>query len=160
MPSIFLPLLPGAVPVIGGEAEQLSAFLAPLNDPFIAARIGNEQVIQSNGPWLTTQGDRFRTREGWTQGRRYLCLDRVSGQPIAALNVSLRAKGRKVTALASNVFVHPSRRRQGLASGLMRMAQEDFPGLCVDATLTRDGARLVGLDSDPPPPSLRPRKPR
>ena len=143
MPSLNLPCLNGASPDIMGEAPGLLAFLAPPNDPRMVARMGLETVLLHQNNEIVLEGERFSTRDGWVQGRRYLALDN-NGSIIGALNVTLSKRGRKVTAIASNVVVRPDHRRKGVAYGLLQSALSDYPGMVADTTMTTDGAALLG----------------
>lgn len=153
MPAVALPMLPGEASICD-HAEGLDVFLAPVNDPFIQARIGEEVELARDGGVLITQGERFSTREGWVQGRRYLHLTEA-GDIVAALNVSVRKQGRRHEAVASNVFTHPNHRRQGLAARLLTLAQADFPHLMADNTLSQAGAALVAHAQTAPRPRMR-----
>lgn len=46
--------------------------------------------------------------------------------------------------VASNLYVAPSHRRQGLATRLIKLAQREFPKLAADTALTADGAAFLG----------------
>lgn len=158
MPSVFLPLLPGDPPTLCDGAEGLSVFLAPLNDPYLQARVGSERTVRHEGSLLVAEGERYRQRTGWVQGRRYLHLG-PGGQAVAALNVTVRHDGRTREAVASNVFTAPEHRRQGLAAGLMAAALADFPGLMADNALSVAGAALVGhapKNDERPSPRFKP----
>lgn len=143
MPSLNLPCLNGALPDILGEAPGLLAFLAPPNDPRMVARMGRETVLLHQINEMVLEGERFSNRNGWIQGRRYLTLD-DNGSAIGALNVTLSRRGRRVTAIASNVVVSPEHRRKGVAYGLLQRALLDYPGMVADTTMTTDGAALLG----------------
>ena len=149
MPAFALPMLPGEISVCQ-QAEGLDVFLTPINEPVMSARIGQETEVTRDGSMVITQGEKFRTREGWVQGRRYLYTN-PTGQIVAALNVSVRKNGRRQEAVASNVFTRPEHRRHGLASALLARAQDDFPGLMADNTLSQDGAALVAHASENKP---------
>jgi hypothetical protein len=144
MPSFPLPLIEDCDLNICESADGLDVFLAPVNDPYIQARIGHEKLVSHFGNVVVTEGEKFRNRDGWTQGRRYLQLDPKTSQPVAALNISLRARGRKIEAVASNAFTETSHRRQGLAAGLLALAVADFPQMRADTALSAAGAALVG----------------
>lgn len=148
MPAFTLPMLDGHVPEIDGESEQLRAFLAPFGDRNIAMRIGNETIIGSEGALMITQGERYPHRVGLTQGMRYLWLG-DHGHPIAALNLTRIRQGQGTQTIASNIYVDPAHRRRGLASLLLGRAQQDYPSLQADSSLTELGAALLG-HSNPP----------
>ena len=143
MPSLNLPCLNGASPDIMGEAPGLLAFLAPPNAPQMVARMGRENVVLHQANEMVLEGERFPTRGGWIQGRRYLTLD-SHGAVIGALNVTLNKRDRKITAIASNIVVSPENRRKGVAYGLLQRALLDYPGMVADTTMTPDGAALLG----------------
>lgn len=156
MPAIRLPTLDNAPARISGEAEQLVAFLGLPNDPTMVTRIGREDEVRREGNLLVLRGERYRNREGWVQGGRYLRLDE-QGRPVAVLNITQIAQGRRVSTLASNVYVAPEYRRQGLASALMRAALADHPRLCTDTSMSEAGAALTGhAAATPVAPKRRP----
>lgn len=151
MPALDLPLLdPAAGAYVEGQAEQLAKFLAPPNDPLMVARLGQETLVRRAPGLEVWEGERFGVRNGHIQGRRYLAMD-GHGVPLACLNVTLLTKDGSRAAIASNVYVHPDLRRQGLASLLFTQAQADFPYLVADNSMTRDGAALLGCGSSPKP---------
>lgn len=154
MPVFSLPIVEGQAPRVEGEAEQLVGFLAPANDPRMVARLGDEKVVRHEGALMVLEGDRFRIRDGWVQGRRYLMLGNT-GAAIAALNLTRRKEGSKIQAVVSNVFVDPAHRRQGLASRLLQTALADYPKLMADSNMTESGAALMGVGQ--PPRSRAPR---
>ena len=149
-----MPIVAGQAPHVEGEAEQLSGFLAPANDPRMFARLGKETVVRHEGALLVLEGERFGVRDGWVQGRRYLMLG-DTGVAIAALNLTLRKEGSKTQTVVSNVFVDPAHRRQGFASGLLQAALTDYPKLMADSSMTEAGATLMGVEQ--PPRSRAPR---
>lgn len=158
MPAVRLPLPPGETPQVeGAMAEQLSGLLAPVNDPSMQARLGDEQIahhgVDAQGTWQVTQGERFSQRNGWVQGRRYLRLD-GDGQAMAVANVTLRRQGRRIEARLSNIFVAPDHRRQGWASRLVQQVQADFPALVCDSCFSEAGAALVGHTGATPSSSI------
>ena len=155
MPAFHLPTVNNSPAHIEGEAEQLRAFLAAPNDPLITARIGQEQEVRREGSLLVLQGERYNTREGWTQGLRYLRLE--EGVAVAALNLTRIKQGRTTQTLASNVYVDPDYRRQGLASALLAEAQNDYPKLRADSSMSLAGAALTGHGA--PAPVRRPAGP-
>ena len=143
MPAVSLPTFQGKSANIEGKAEQLAAFLADPNDPIMVARMGRETVVRAESNLTVLRGERYRNQEGWVQGWRYLRHDN-SGSIVAALNVTQLCQNRRVAVVASNVFVAPRLRRQGLASGLLRTALSDHPTLCADTSMSEAGAALVG----------------
>jgi GNAT superfamily N-acetyltransferase len=143
MPAFHLPTVNHVPASIEGESEQLSAFLAPMNDPVMVARMGEETVVRNEGALLVVKGERYTTREGWVQGMRYLQLG-LAGTPIAALNVTRTKQGGKTSTIASNVYVAPTHRRQGLASDLLAQAKADYPNLRADTSMSQAGAALTG----------------
>lgn len=156
MPALPLPFLNDDI-CVAGEAEQLAAWLAPLFDASIADRIGIERLVRRDGRRVVLQGERFGTRRGWVQGSRYLILG-PNGRPIAALNVTERKEdGQRKVAIASNIYVLPEYRRQGLARSLLEDALRDHPRLCSDGSLTELGAALFGYA---PPSAPAPRRPK
>lgn len=153
MPAISLPLHDNAASLsLCSEAEGLSVFLAPPGSPDIQARLGLESVVFESPALLIAAGERFKTRDGWVQGQRYLAKN-DRGSIVGALNVTRVKQGRKESAIASNVFVDPGLRRQGVAAGLLQRALEDFPGLTADSSMSLAGAALTG---HAPNPEVRP----
>lgn len=150
MPAVSLPLLPDDEVSICPVAEGLDIFLAPVNDPGIVARLGAETIVLRQADLLITQGERFGSKSDWTQGMRYIRLDPASQTPLAVLNVSIKSQDRKKQAVASNIYVCPEYRRQGLGAGLLLRAQQDFPRLAASGTLSALGAELVGRAPKPP----------
>lgn len=148
MPAFTLPMMDGHTPEIEGESEQLRAFLAPFGDRDIAMRIGSESIIGSEGALMITQGERYPHRGGWMQGMRYLWLG-DHGHPIAALNLTRIRQGQRTQTIASNIYVDPVHRRRGLASLLLDRAQQDYPSLQADSSLTELGAALLGYSKPP-----------
>ncbi len=146
MPFIKLPLIPDLPLSIEGSAEQLAAFLAPVNSSFIVSRIGEERLVCREGSVLVTAGERFGNKTQWSQGHRYISVNSEGGF-ISVLNVSVRRINGKTQAVASNTYTDINHRRQGLASQLMKRALEDFPNMYADSTLTEQGAALVGVSS-------------
>lgn len=147
MPALNLPLHTSDPITVSGRAPGLAMFLSPPNDPDMGARLGKEKVLLHQADCMVLEGERYGTRTGGVVvGRRYLALEPSSGQAIGALNITIQKKGRKTIAVASNVFVAPEFRRQGVASSLVRRVQEEFPHLSVDNNMTQDGARLFGKD--------------
>lgn len=162
MPAIRLPLAKGEQPhVDGATAEQLSALLAPLNAPSIQDRLGEEEEAayghDARGAWLVTQGERFRTHDGWVQGKRYLRLDTL-GQAMAVANVTQRRLNNRTEVRLSNIFVAPGHRRQGWASTLLQQVLADHPKLIADSTLSEAGAALIGQGA--PEATAEPRRRR
>lgn len=147
MPAFSLPFEPGKAPEIctTDSAEQLCAYLLPVNHPQMVARMGEETIVEHQGQRMVVEGQRFNTRSGWVQGRRYLEID-ASGNTVGVVNVTLMKESsqRRPRALVSNVFVDASHRRRGVASGLLALAQKEFPALCADTSLTQAGAALLG----------------
>lgn len=144
MPAIVLPLHDNAAsPSLCSEAEGLSVFLALPGSPDIQARLGLESVVFESATLLIAAGERFKTREGWVQGQRYLAKN-DQGTIVGVLNVTRFKQGRKESAVASNVFVDPAVRRQGVAAGLLQRALEDFPRLTADSSMSLAGAALTG----------------
>jgi GNAT superfamily N-acetyltransferase len=150
VPAARLPLAPGETPdVAGAFAEQLRTLLAPLNDPAIQARLGEEVELaygyDERGSWMVTQGERFRIQGGWIQGQRYLRLDTL-GQAMAVANITLRrqeSRSRTEVRL-SNIYVAPEYRRHGWASALIAQVQATHPKLVADSVLSEAGAALIG----------------
>lgn len=159
MPAFRIPLAPGEDPSISGPAEQLSAFLAPPNDPSMVARMGEEtlkdQWVDIHGRGERYQGQRFRHRDGWVQGERYILSH--ANIAVAVLNVTQRRDNGRTQTRVSNVYVTPKLRRQGLASALLRRALSDHPKLFTDSSLSEAGAALMGVG---PPAPRRSRTPR
>lgn len=137
-----LPLREARVVRVEGAAEGLSMFVAPVNDPAIVARIGQETVVRETAGMTKTVGERFRTREGLIVGGRYLARS-PDGHVIGALNFTIRGKD----AIVSNLYVAPEHRRQGVASRLVEWARADMPRITADAAMSRDGAAFMGYES-------------
>lgn len=152
MPAVPLPILGNAAPHIEGLAEQLAGLLVPINDPRIVARLGAETVVRHEGTLVLAAGERYRTAQGWVQGLRYVRLS-PAGDPVGVLNVTLQKRDRTTVAVASNVYVAPTHRRQGVAAELLREALRDHPRLCADAVMSTQGASLTGHAK----PAVRPR---
>lgn len=148
MPSVRLPLHDAASPTLCSEAEGLALFLAPVGDAGIQARIGQETVLFESAALAITAAERFKVSNGWVQGHRYLAKD-SQGQVVGTLNVTRMRLGKKETAVASNVFVAPGSRRQGIAAGLLQRALEDFPRLTADSSMSLAGAALTGHAPEP-----------
>lgn len=153
-----LPVLNHQDPIVQGDGEGLVVFLAPVNDPWIQARIGDERVREEPGRLpgcRVTEGEKFKSPAGGSQqGRRYLWT--LNGQDaVGALNVTLKVEPgrRKPIATVSNIFVHPDHRRQGLANAMIERARQDFAGLTVDAAMSTAGAALF-LGQVPTPAPL------
>lgn len=104
-------------------------------------------MVFESATLLIAAGKRFKTREGWVQGQRYLAKN-DQGTIVGALNVTRFKQGRKESAVASNVFVDPAVRRQGVAAGLLQRALEDFPRLTADSSMSLAGAALTGHAHD------------
>lgn len=150
MPALNLPLHSNDALVVSGPAPGLAMFLLPPNASEVVARLGQEKVLLHQADCMVLEGERYRTRGGDTVvGRRYLALLPSSGEAIGALNVTVQKKGRKTSAVASNVFVVPEHRRQGVASSLVKRALEDYPNLTVDNSMTAEGAKLFGKSAAP-----------
>lgn len=146
MPAFKLPVHGDAPSISEENGEALSAFLAPVNHESITQRIGNERIMATEGDLILTQGNKFKNREGWVQGYRYLLKD--EDQNICAgLNLTRIHQDRKTHTIVSNVYVLPEGRRQGLASRLLNRAKQDFPNLKVDNCLTVRGAALFGVEA-------------
>lgn len=148
MPAVRLPLAAGETPQVeGAMAEQLSVLLAPVNDPTIQARLGQETMVgqgaDDRGAWQVTRGETFRNQNGWVQGQRYLRLS-SDGHVMAMANVTLRRQGRRTEARLSNIYVAPAHRRQGWAGTLIAQVQNDHPKLVADSCLSEAGAELIG----------------
>lgn len=150
MPAFLLPLSPNESPtVVGHASESLISWLAPVNDPGVVARIGEETVVSRKTrpdatAWVHTVGQRYRqSHGGWIEGQRYLCLN-PSGDPLGVVNVTLHNVDGETAARVSNVFVMPPARRQGLATELLAWAKGDHPALFADSSLSELGALLVG----------------
>jgi len=160
MPAFTLPLARGETAHIGGEAaEALQAWLAPVGDGSIEARIGTETVVaewrDAQGAWTHTRGERFRQRDGaWVEGHRYLWGP--AAVPQAVVNLTLQGRGRSRQARVSNVFVAPAFRRQGWASALLARVAAEHPGLVADPSFSAQGAALVGHGPTPPARRVRP----
>ncbi len=155
MPAIALRVYEDAQPQICQAAPSLEEFLAPVGAPHIEGRIGTEKPTFKSANLVITAGQKFRMSTGWVQGHRYLAKN-DQGVIVGALHVThIQADG-KNAAVASNVFVAPAFRRQGIGARLLQRAQEDFPQLSADSALTADGAALVGITAGPQPV----RKPR
>lgn len=160
MPAFVLPLAPGEIAHIApGLAEDLSALLAPINDPNIQARLGEERELErwteERGEGVIAEGERFPRRGGgWVQGQRYLlCQD---GRAVAVVNLTLsQTEGAQETRV-SNVYVVPDCRRQGLAQSLLAQALRRHPRLVADSSFSAAGAALIGADR--PAPDVRTRR--
>lgn len=144
MPAFYLPTFNNAEAIIAGESEErLSSFLAPVNDPLMVIRMGDETIVRQEQHLIVVKSKRYTTREGWVQGMRYLRLG-DDGNPIAALNITRSKQSGKLNTTASNVYVAPNYRRLGLASSLLALAKEDYPNLRADTSMTQAGAALTG----------------
>ena len=148
MPAVCLPLHDAPAPFLCSEAEGLAVFLAPVGDAGIQARIGLESVVFESAGLTITAAERFKTKDGWVQGHRYLAKN-DQGDIVGTLNVTRMRQGRQETAVASNVFVASSVRRQGIAAGLLQRALEDFPRLTADSSMSLAGAALTGHAPEP-----------
>lgn len=150
MPAFILPLAPGETAHIApGLAEDLSALLAPLNDPSIQARLGEEREIdrwtEATGEGVIAEGERFPRRGGgWVQGQRYLL--RQDGHAVAVLNLTLSQTGAGQETRVSNIYVLPACRRHGLAQSLLAQALRRHPRLVADSSFSAAGAALIGAD--------------
>lgn len=103
--------------------------------------MGSETVLVSEPDLFVTESD----YKSATTGRmlRYVRLNE-QGQPVAALQV--RTKGlRSKKAVIANVYTASAERRTGLASGLLRRAQQDLD-VKHSNDLTNDGAAFKAAD--------------
>lgn len=172
MPPVHLPVTTDHPIDIEGElAEQLEAFLAPLNAPGMQARVGQEEDVEfwhdDRGYGRRYQAERYRHTDGWVQTVRYVFWTQGHHpdptQPAdAAVQVVQAREGRQVTTRISNIYVQPDLRRQGLARHLVQRIQRDHPRLMVDSSLSKAGAALFGVKAENAPVSAaaRSRLPR
>jgi GNAT superfamily N-acetyltransferase len=143
----------GREPQVGGAAHGMEQFLAEPNDAAMVARLGDELVVGAR--WLgaarvdVVRGTTFRHTGSEVTGWRYLYRSpdaKDRGRVIGALNITHHKRGSKPTAVVSNIFVADDHRRKGIATRLVSLAVDDYPGLVVDAAMTELGGRFFGYE--------------
>lgn len=156
MPAISIRVLDDAPPRIIGQAEALAFSLKPPNDPEMIAYLGRETRLPPAQPGrpgaqpsglLVLRGECFRYPSGWVQSHRYLLLAKPGNDIQAALIVMHIARHEHLDSVISNIYVRPDHRRQGLARALIQSALADHPKLCVDSSMSLQGAALFGYAS-------------
>lgn len=144
MTSLRLPLAdPDRSYSSGGQGENLMVYLEAIDSERMRERMGKERLVASEPPFAVTRGQRFRAGEGFVVGGRYLYVR--EGEIVGGLNYT-RIGPRTVL---SNLYVRPDCRGQGVAAALVARAKADFPRLCVDNSMTEQGARFFGYEPYP-----------